>query len=110
MCIKNVVLTVLLAYTFSFAQADSIGVDCLILEDENSIICKYTHKRVDFNKDIIFHWIDPNEKLSRERNITIPAHHGSVYDFRYIGGRMPGVWTFKTIDGDIEYKTNFTIE
>ena len=52
MSIRNIILTMLLTSTFSFA--DGIGVDCLILEDENSIICKYTHERVDFNKNIIF--------------------------------------------------------
>jgi len=110
MNVRYIILTVLLTYTFSFAQVDGVGVDCLILEDENSIICKYTHKRVDFDKDIIFHWINPKGEVSRTREVVIPAHHGSVYDFRYIDGRMLGIWTFKAVDGYSEYKTNFTIE
>lgn len=90
--------------------SDDSNVDCLILEDENSIICKYTHERVDFDKNITVQWVEPDEQVTRERTMTIPAFHGSIYDFRYIEGRTKGVWTFRVIDNGDEHKTNFTIE
>jgi len=86
------------------------SVDCIILKDENSIICKYTHERVDFEKEIIVQWIDPDNNISRERDMKIPANHASVYDFRYKDGRATGTWTFKVIDNSKEYTTTFTIE
>ncbi len=95
---------------FQFAYAEENNVDCLILEDENSIICKYSVNRVDYEKNIRIQWIEPDNTVTREREMTIPANHGSVYDYRYIEGRTKGVWTFKVIDEQKEYTTNFTIE
>jgi len=103
----------LIIFTFTFFQfgyAKENNVDCLILEDENSIICKYSLSRVDYEKNILIQWIEPDKIVTRERNMTIPANHGSVYDYRYIDGRTKGVWTFKVTDNKKEYTTNFTIE
>ena len=99
----------------SIANADmtmyeSNKVDCLVLKDENSIICKYSHKRVNKDKTIRFEWIEPNGDISRARDMIIPAGHGSIYDYRYIKGRSVGTWTFKAIDETTEYKTTFVIE
>jgi hypothetical protein len=105
-------MIILLSFTFfTFASANS-DADCIILEDEDSIICKYTHTRVDYDKKITVQWIEPNEQITREREMIIPSNHGSIYDFRYKQGRTKGVWTFKVIDKDVdeEYTTNFTIE
>ena len=84
--------------------------DCIILKDENSIICKYTQKRINEEKHVQFNWIDPIGIISRQRTMIIPAGHGSVYDFRYISGRATGKWTFEVIDNNVSYKTNFIIE
>ena len=94
----------------AFAQENKNIVDCLILEDENSIICKYTHQRIDKDHSIMFQWIDPNGNISRTREMTIPAMHGSIYDYRYIKGREKGNWTFKVIDDSKEFTTTFTLE
>ncbi len=102
-------LLVLFTHNLLVAQ-DAPDVDCLILEDENSIICKYIHKRVDYDKNVIFNWIEPSGKITRVKELIIPAGHGSVYDYRYIKGRTHGVWTFTVTDGEKEFKTNFTIE
>lgn len=96
--------------TFSYANTQEIGADCIILEDENSIICKYTQIRKDHDKEVIFQWIEPEGTITRKRVMSIPAFHGSIYDYRYIEGRTPGVWTFKVLDGDKEYTTKFTIK
>jgi hypothetical protein len=103
------IVLALLFSTFLFAQEEKRA-DCILLEDENSIICKYTGPRVDFEKTITLEWIDPNGEISRTREMTIPILHGSVYDYRYLQGRVSGVWTFKVKDGNKTYTTQFTIE
>ncbi len=84
--------------------------DCVILKDENSIICKYSHKRLKTQRTVKFNWIEPDGKISRTRDMIIPAGHGSVYDYRYIKGRTKGKWTFEVIDGTEKAYTNFTLE
>ena len=86
------------------------NVDCIILEDENSIICKYINKRDNQDRNVTFNWFEPNGFLSRQRVLTIPSGHGSVYDFRYIKGRVVGQWTLVINDNNQTYKTNFIIE
>lgn len=85
------------------------GADCLILQDENSIICKYFRERVEEDMDVLIKWISPTGEIVRERTLTIPAGHGSIYDFRYIDGVVDGKWQFKVIEGDIETSTTFSI-
>jgi len=109
----KMIYIVLLQFLLSvacFGQNKEANVDCLLLADENSIICKYTRTRINNDRDIIFHWIDPNGLLSRKRELIFPANHGSIYDYRYISGRLSGTWTFKVVDGKNEYKTNFIIK
>ncbi|GGD36873.1 hypothetical protein GCM10012288_08690 [Malaciobacter pacificus] len=85
--------------------------DCLILEDENSIICKFEVTRTSYDKQIKIEWISPSGELSRERDMIIPAGHGSIYDYRYINGRELGFWTFKVVleDGK-NYSTQFELK
>jgi hypothetical protein len=83
--------------------------DCLILKDENSIICKYTSPRQMEDKEVIFEWINPNGETTRKRTMVIPAGHGSVYDFRYISGRLKGTWTFRVFDEQDSVSTTFEL-
>ena len=86
------------------------SVDCLILEDENSIICKFETNRVLKDQEIVIQWIDPQGDISRSRNMLVPAGHASIYDYRYINGRLTGSWTFKVIENEKEYTTNFELK
>ena len=86
------------------------SVDCLILQDENSIICKFETNRSLEDKNIVVQWIDPQDDVSRSRNMIVPAGHGSIYDYRYINGRLTGSWTFKVIENEKEYTTNFELK
>lgn len=101
---KKIFLGILVMAASCFAatvdEEDVNSVDCLILKDENSIVCKYSHERIDEDKEIKVQWLDPEGNVSRERNLIIQAGHGSIYDFRYIDGRMKGIWTFKVKDGE----------
>jgi len=85
-------------------------VDCLILEDENSIICKFETNSTNKDEHIVVQWIDPLGKISRSRDIVVPAGNASIYDYRYINGRLLGEWTVKVIKEDKEYLTKFELK
>jgi len=107
---NKVLCAFLLAVSFSFAAQDSNTADCLIIEEENSIICKYSSRRKSYERSVKMFWINPKEELSREKEVLIPAGHGSVYDFRYKEGRIKGLWTFKVMDQNEEFLTTFEIK
>ena len=107
---KSKYLVLLCTVFFTFAHAEDKKVDCLILEDENSIICKYSHERTSSEKTITVKWIEPNGEETRTRDMIIPPFHGSIYDYRYVEGRTKGTWTFSVIDGEDEYTTSFMIK
>lgn len=86
------------------------SVDCLILQDENSIICKFQTNRLNIDQEIVVQWIDPQGDISRSRNMIVPAGHGSIYDFRYINGRLSGDWVFKVIENNKEFETKFNLK
>jgi hypothetical protein len=87
-----------------------MNLNCLLLKDENSIICKYQTQRVHYDRNITIYWIDPNHLVSRTRQITIPANHSSIYDYRYISGRLLGEWEFRIKDRDKYASTTFTLK
>ena len=79
---KKLFLAALLSLSSCFGT-DSVGseVDCLVIKEENSIICKYMTQRSTEDKFIKVEWINPEGEISRTRNVLIPSGHGSVYDF-----------------------------
>ena len=87
------------------------NVDCLILEDENSIICKVEVIKDSQNEQkIVINWVNPNGEISRTREMLIPAGDSSAYDFRYLDGRESGKWDFKIIYDEKEYSTSFELK
>ncbi|MDK2061770.1 hypothetical protein ACOL2Y_06520 [Aliarcobacter butzleri] len=87
------------------------NVDCLILEDENSIICKFEVIKDPQNEQkIVINWVNPNGEISRTREMLIPAGDSSAYDFRYLDGRESGKWDFKIIYNEKEYSTSFELK
>ena len=86
------------------------NVDCLILEDENSIICKFEIIRADKEQQIIIHWVSPTGEISRTREMLIPAGDSSAYDYRYIDGREGGKWDFRIIYNGKEYNSKFELK
>lgn len=87
------------------------NVDCLILEDENSIICKFEVIKDSLNEQkIVINWVNPNGEISRTREMLIPAGDSSAYDFRYLDGRESGKWDFKIIYNEKEYSTSFELK
>ncbi|MBP7769832.1 MAG: hypothetical protein KA055_01770 [Aliarcobacter sp.] len=84
--------------------------DCLILEDENSIICKFEIIRDEQDQEIVIHWISPTGEISRTREMIIPAGDVSAYDYRYLDGRENGKWNFKVLYKNNEYSTQFELK
>ncbi len=107
---KKYFLILSILSTLLFAYDDAKEADCIILKEENSIICKYTHVRISDEKKVTFNWIEPDGVVTRTRVMTIPAGHGSVYDYRYLEHRTKGTWTFEVVDGESKITTEFTIE
>jgi len=107
---KKLLLATLLIISSSFGS-DYVGseVDCLVIKEENSIICKYMTERTIEDKFITVEWINPEGEISRTRKILFPSGHGSVYDFRYLSGRELGTWNFRVIDKDKVFSTTFEI-
>lgn len=106
---NKLLLSLILSASVAFGLDEISEVDCLIIKEENSIICKYSSLRETEDKFIDIEWVDPSGEISRSRKIIMPKGHGSVYDFRYIQGRKVGVWTFKAKDGDKSFSTEFEI-
>ncbi|MFA7084509.1 MAG: hypothetical protein WC141_08250 [Arcobacteraceae bacterium] len=100
----------LLASEHDFHEEETKEADCLILKDENSIICKYTSPIGTQDKEIEVEWINPNGESTRKRTVIVPAGHSSVYDFRYISGRLKGIWTFKVYDEEDSVTTTFELK
>ncbi|WP_428024077.1 hypothetical protein [Arcobacter sp.] len=108
---KKLLLTAFLIIS-SCVASDYIGseVDCLVIKEENSIICKYMTERSIEDKFVTMEWINPEGEISRTRKVLFPSGHGSVYDFRYLSGRELGVWTFRVTDKEQVYNTTFEIK
>ncbi len=105
----KILLSLIIGSSLAFSMDKINEVDCLIIKEENSIICKYSAEREIEDKFIDVQWIAPNGEISRERKLVMPKGHGSVYDFRYIQGREVGIWTFKATDGETTYTTEFEV-
>lgn len=85
--------------------------DCLILEDEKSVICKFEIMRDETKEQqITINWISPTGEISRTREMLIPAGDTSAYDYRYLDGRENGKWDFKIIYAGKEYLTQFELQ
>ncbi len=108
---KKLLLTAFLIISSCFAS-DYIGseVDCLVIKEENSIICKYMTERTIEDKFVKMEWINPTGEVSRNRKVLFPSGHGSVYDFRYLSGREIGEWTFRVTDKDKVFSTTFEVK
>ena len=96
--------------TIEVTQVYNPNVDCLILEDENSIICKFEVIRDTKDQQIVINWVSPTGEISRTREMNIPAGDVSAYDYRYLDGREGGKWNFKILYNQNEYSTSFELK
>ena len=96
--------------TIEVTQVYNPNVDCLILEAENSIICKFEVIRDTKDQQIVINWVSPTGEISRTREMNIPAGDVSAYDYRYLDGREGGKWNFKILYNQNEYSSSFELK
>ena len=83
--------------TLVFATAVVAGessVTCEILDDgTEKIQCTLVTPRKNEARETTFYWhSEAYPQDDRERQLSLPANHGSVYDYRYLRGRAQGDW------------------
>lgn len=87
------------------------NIECLILEDEDSIVCKFEVQKDEENSQkVTINWISPNGEISRSRELEVAPQNASVYDFRYLDGREKGLWSFVIIYKDSQYSSSFELK
>lgn len=76
------------------------SVFCEVLGVESKRIqCTFFTQRVPFDRNVSFHWKSPDAAYDfRQHDFTLPAHHASVYDYRYYHGRSLGIWNITVKD------------
>ena len=81
----------------------------ICIDADDKITCKLLSKRVNKEREVAFEWKSPNGKDDREREITLPANHASIFDARSKKGRVKGKWEVEVkLDGE-EVTTSFVI-
>jgi len=93
---NKIIRTGALSLLFTAAlYAQDTSVSCEILDDGvEKIQCKLVTPRKDVARETTFGWhSDSFPQDDRERSLTLPAGHGSIYDYRYLRGRAQGAWT-----------------
>ncbi len=72
----------------------------VVNEDEIlKIKCTYKTTRKSYDRNISMAWTSPSTPQDdRFKTILLPAHHGSLYDYRYFDGRADGSWTISATD------------
>jgi len=81
-------------------------VQCRI--ENERIYCTYFLDRSDnpAGKEVEFHWISPHSpEDDRIQIFDIPPRYGSVYDYRFLPGRVKGAWRVQVTD----LETNETV-
>jgi hypothetical protein len=102
--------TVFIAVLFT-AYASAATVQCKI--ENERIYCTYHLDRSDNQngKSVEFHWISPKSpKDDRIRHFDIPPRYGSVYDYRFLPGRLKGRWRVEVIDLDTNESAETTFD
>jgi hypothetical protein len=81
-------------------------VQCKILDDGiEKIQCTLVTPRKNETRSATFYWHSETfPQDDRERDLSLPANHGSVYDYRYLRGRAEGAWTVTVTVTDADGK------
>ncbi|WP_457596356.1 hypothetical protein [Hydrogenimonas sp.] len=69
--------------------------------ENEKIVCTYFLDRSDnpAGRSVLFHWVSPRSpEDDRIRHFDIPPRYGSVYDYRFLPGRVRGEWRVVVTD------------
>lgn len=113
--IAAIAVTLLFLARAVFAQESTLS--CETIDDGiEKIQCTFVTQRKNVERNVEFHWhSESHPQDDRERFIILPVNHGSVYDYRYLRGRAPGIWrvsvTLTDADGtEISVSNHFLLE
>jgi len=106
---KTIGAGALMLYTAA-ALAQEPSVLCEVLDDGiEKIQCTFVAPRKNEERTAAFYWhSEAYPQDDRERELSLPANHGSVYDYRYLRGRAEGSWTVTVTLTDAEGNTTET--
>lgn len=78
------------------------SLNCQILKS-SKVRCTFNTVRVNKTQGVEFHWVSPTSAQdNRERILTLPQNHASVYDERDTVGRGSGIWKVSaSLNGDV---------
>lgn len=95
-----------------FGFADESSLVCEVIDDGiEKIQCTFVTPRKNEARETTFYWHSESfPQDDRERSITLPANHGSVYDYRFLRGRAQGIWnvtvTLTDTDGSVSERSH----
>lgn len=114
---RKAVMSVWMFFAVGSAFAQEPSLTCDVVNDgTEKIQCTFVTPRKNEARETTFYWhSESHPQDDRERIITLPAGHGSVYDYRYLRGRAQGTWTVTVsitdADGsETEVSHHFTLE
>lgn len=82
----------------------------ICLDAEGKITCKLMTLRVSEARSVRFNWRSPvSPDDDRERTLTLPANHASIFDTRSKEGRAKGTWNVTAELGGEAVSTTFTL-
>jgi len=78
-----------------FANESRPSLECTaVSEDIEKIVCKIQVERSDYDRVVTFFWHSKRyPQDDRERTVVLNANHGSVFDYRFLRGRVQGEWS-----------------
>jgi len=112
---KLYLVSILMLWTFSFslfASESDTELSCTVVsEDIEKIVCKVQVDRADYDRDVTFFWHAKRyPQDDRERTVVLNANHGSVYDYRFLRGRVQGEWSVMAIIDEQKVEVSFVLE
>lgn len=83
-----------------------------VKEKIEKLVCWLETTRLPAKRTVHFRWHSvTTPQDDREYSVSLPAHHGSVYDYRLLRGRAQGLWEITVrIDGVDEAHHQFYLK
>ena len=80
--------------------------------EQQKIYCTYFIDRSDNQngKKVEFHWYSPNAQDDRIKVFEVPPLYGSIYDYRFLPGRVAGKWRVVARELDTNKSAEATFE
>jgi len=96
--LASIVMIMMLSSSLIAYESDPV-IECTVVsEDIEKIVCKVQLERADHDRVVTFFWHSKRyPQDDRDRSVVLNANHGSVYDYRFLRGRVQGEWSVSVI-------------